>query len=294
MRGPGGLAPREQPRPGLTLRRVTVGIVFAIAAVLAVAELTDKDPEPPKSKVATAAGTTRTPSSSPAPPSPSKAPLPVAKAAAPTTPPTKPVVVPPPNPTFKSSSLAPAPSVPASKPTSPAPAPNPTFKPSAAASTLTRPRTESVVPRPAGNRTIPVGTSKTTAKVFAKIPLAPRDRAPIGHIAPSGLHVDRIALGTGYEANRCTGPSSRFPMDKVDEISVCLRAVHLRQGERLTVRWEREGLLMRTTRLYIPPKHAYRTRAGLRLRPGYTGRWTVRIMTADGTTELAAAPFDIS
>jgi hypothetical protein len=159
---------------------------------------------------------------------------------------------------------------------------------------LTRPRTEVAIERLPSSRTIPVGTDKTTAKTYAKIPLASRDRAPVGHIAPSGLHVDRIALGTGYDANRCTGTSTRFVVDTVEEINVCVRAVHLRQGERLTVRWEREGLVMRITRLYIPPRHAYRTRAGLRLRPGYAGRWNVRVMSGDGELELASAPFELS
>jgi hypothetical protein len=69
--------------------------------------------------------------------------------------------------------------------------------------------------------------------------------------------------------------------------------VHLRQKERLVVRWEKDGHVVRRTRLSVPPYHAYRTRAGLRLRTGYEGRWRVRIMSPSGKRELAAASFTV-
>jgi hypothetical protein len=168
-------------------------------------------------------------------------------------------------------------------------------------STATAP-TQSMVPRRSTPfiaverpvpRVVPHGTGAVTAKAFAKIPYSKYDRAPVGAIAHTGLHVDRITIGNGYEDSRCQGANDGFTVGRDAEVHVCLRVVHLRQKEKLVVRWEKDGQLMRRTRLPIPPYHAYRTRAGIRLRSGYEGRWRVRIMSPSGGRELAAATFTV-
>jgi hypothetical protein len=142
-------------------------------------------------------------------------------------------------------------------------------------------------------RVAPHGTGQLTAKAFSRIPVSRYDRAPVGAIAPSGLHIDRISIANGYEESRCKGAKNGFAVGRDAEIHVCLRVVHLRQQERLVVRWEKDGRVVRRTRLSIPPYHAYRTRAGLRLRSGYEGRWRVRIMTPKGGRQLATASFTV-
>ncbi len=142
------------------------------------------------------------------------------------------------------------------------------------------------------SRRPPDGTSKQRAKALARIPRGRRDQAPVGGIGGSGLHIDRISLGTSYSAGHCKGKEDDFPVGSRGVISLCIRAVHLRQRERVQVRWERQGRVVRRAWLTIPALHAYRTRATLRLRQGYQGHWRVRVLSNDGT-ELAQTTFTV-
>lgn len=129
-------------------------------------------------------------------------------------------------------------------------------------------------------------------KAFVRVPRGNGDGPPIGGVGRSGIHVDRIGVGTAYEKGICDGQSTTFSLQSADQAHVCFRVVHRRQAEVVTVRWERDGKLVKRTRMKIPSDHAYRTRAGLGLRKAFLGSWTVRVLDANGT-ELAAAQFDV-
>lgn len=153
---------------------------------------------------------------------------------------------------------------------------------------------EQVMPAalPWRRRNAPAGTGDEYAKAFKKIPKARDDKPPVGGIAASGLHVDRVNMGTKYARGRCGGETRHFRLRDDDYANVCFRVVHLRESEKVLVRWELNGKLVRRTWVPIPPAHAYRTRAGLRLQPSYRGNWQVRVMSRDGV-ELATQVFRV-
>jgi hypothetical protein len=145
----------------------------------------------------------------------------------------------------------------------------------------------------AGPRTAPPGTPAEIAKVFESLPVSQFDRPPVGKIGQSGIHVDRISMGTEYESSRCAGDPDGFSISKRQRANVCFRVVHDRnQPEQVRVLWQKDGGTVRRTTLSVPEVHAYRTRAFLVLRKEYAGRWTVRIMSMDGI-ELAAHAFGV-
>ena len=256
----------DAPRP--SLKKIVIGVLVALLAVVSAAELAGGDDEPPKVQVAalpTMGVDTRATDSPDAPARPAWA-----KKLEAVTSDDRDTV-----PEHRSG-------------TTPARTSAPTQ--SMAPARHSRPFVEVERPVP---RVVPHGTGSITAKAFAKIPYSKYDRAPVGAIAHTGLHVDRITVGNGYEDSRCQGANDGFTVGRDAEVHVCLRVVHLRQKEKLVVRWEKDGQLMRRTRLPIPPYHAYRTRAGIRLRSGYEGRWRVRIMSPSGGRELAAATFTV-
>jgi len=129
-------------------------------------------------------------------------------------------------------------------------------------------------------------------KAYVTMPRGSSDGPPIGGVGRSGIHIDRIGVGTAYEKGICDGQSSTFSLQSADQAHVCFRVVHRRQAETVTVRWERDGKLVKRTRMKIPADHAYRTRAGIGLRKAFLGAWTVRVVDAHGT-ELAVAQFDV-
>jgi hypothetical protein len=140
---------------------------------------------------------------------------------------------------------------------------------------------------------VPPGTPPEVAKAFASLPVTQFDRPPVGKIGKSGIHVDRISVGTEYESSRCRGRSDGFSISKRQRVNVCFRVVHDRsQTEQLRVLWQRDGGTVRRTTLSVPEVHAYRTRAFLVLRKEYAGRWTVRIMSMDGI-DLAEHAFSV-
>lgn len=151
---------------------------------------------------------------------------------------------------------------------------------------------EPLPPEPKVQRSAPPGTPEDHVKALRKIPHASSDRAPLGGIGPQGMHVDRIAMGTGYDDGVCTGPAGKFSAEDEDFANVCFRVVHPRVRQRVIVRWERDGMLVRRTFVAIEPSHAYRTRAVLPLRRSFRGDWTVRIVSLDGV-ELAAQTFEV-
>lgn len=254
--------------PRVSVKKIVIGILVAVLAVVSAAELLGGDDEPPKVQVAalpTMGADTRATEATDAPNQPAWAKK--LEAAA-------------------SNDRDALPEHRTGTATSPTKAPTQSMVP-------TRRSTPFVAVERPVPRVVPHGTGSITAKAFSKIPYSKYDRAPVGAIAHTGLHVDRITIGNGYEDSRCQGANDGFTVGRDAEVHVCLRVVHLRQKEKLVVRWEKDGQLMRRTRLPIPPYHAYRTRAGIRLRSGYEGRWRVRIMSPSGGRELAAATFTV-
>lgn len=148
------------------------------------------------------------------------------------------------------------------------------------------------VPTEADPREPPAGTPPEIAAVFRKLPVSPADRAPVGGVGASGVHIDGISMGAGYDNGQCTGESKRFSVSTDSKPSVCVRVVHQRQKEELVVQWEKKGGATRRGKLHVKALHAYRTRAYLMLRSEYIGDWTVRISSQDGV-ELAAYDFSV-
>ncbi|MCX4247530.1 DUF2914 domain-containing protein [Paraliomyxa miuraensis] len=148
-------------------------------------------------------------------------------------------------------------------------------------------------PEPAVQRSVPPGTDEDNAKALLKLPHAASDRPPLGGIGPMGMHVDRIAMGTEYEDGSCMGPTGKFSARDDDFANLCFRVVHPRTRQKVIVRWERGGKLVRRTFVTIDDSHAYRTRAVLPLRRRYRGEWTARVVSAEDGVELASQTFQV-
>lgn len=138
----------------------------------------------------------------------------------------------------------------------------------------------------------PEGTPDEIATVFKKLPVSPADRAPVGGVGLSGIHVDDVSMGNRYERNHCSGGEGSFSVGKGDLVNVCLRVVHQRQKEELSVVWQKVRGNARRGKIVVKPMHAYRTRAYLKLRSEYVGDWEVKVFSQDGI-QLARYPFTI-
>lgn len=125
-----------------------------------------------------------------------------------------------------------------------------------------------------------------------KLPKSERDRPPLDGVGVSGIHIDRLDLGSAYDRGVCQGSNRAYSADATKTVHVCFRAVHRRQTERVLVKWSKNGRLVRRAWVVIPASHAYRTRAGLRLRDSYVGSWTVSVESSDGV-ELASDDFKV-
>ena len=149
-----------------------------------------------------------------------------------------------------------------------------------------------VAPGDRGPREVPGGTSSAAARAFARLPVAIHDGPPVGAIGQSGIHVDRIWLGSKATKQGCEGKGDRFSITSGDQVNVCFRVVHGRSEEDVDVVWEKDGYVQRRRGVTIPALHAYRARAYLVLRGEYVGDWRVRIVSADGA-EVAEARFTV-
>jgi len=187
------------------------------------------------------------------------------------------------------------------EPVAPAPeseaAPPPDPEPPAKADVEPRPRAAEPAPADqrstANPRTPPRGTPADVAAVFVKLPVSPADLPPVGGIGRSGIHVDRIEMGSTYDKGLCGGIPDKFSLAKLERVNVCLRVVHPREEETVSIVWQKKDLgTARRGKIAIKPLHAYRTRAYLVLRKEYVGDWTVRILSGEGV-ELAAHRFTI-
>lgn len=180
-------------------------------------------------------------------------------------------------------------------PTPPAPpdvAPQPKLDVPNPEATPTPKRTPPEVDPNRDPREPPEGTPPEIAVVFKKLPVSPADRAPVGGVGKTGIHVDDVSMGRGYERSRCTGGDGSFSVSKDDLANICLRVVHQRQKEELSVVWQKLEGNARRGKIVVKPAHAYRTRAYLKLRSEYVGEWEVKIFS-DDAVELARYPFTV-
>jgi hypothetical protein len=149
-----------------------------------------------------------------------------------------------------------------------------------------------VPPRDGDPRQPPAGTPPEAAAAFLKLPVSPADRPPVGGIGASGIHVDRISVGSEYVDQDCGGKRDRFSVAAGDRVSVCVRVVHPREKEEVIVLWQKADGAARRGKMLVKPSHGYRTRAYLKLRSEYVGDWTVRILS-EGEVELAQHSFTV-
>lgn len=145
---------------------------------------------------------------------------------------------------------------------------------------------------PKNPRDAPPGTIDANAEALRRLPTARADKPPIGGVGTLGIHVDRVEMGSIYDAGKCSGHTTGFSAQRNDRVSICFRVVHPRTTQQVNVLWQRNGEVVRRTRMTIPAAHAYRTRAFIVLRDGDAGRWTVRVVSSDDV-ELARARFDV-
>ena len=138
----------------------------------------------------------------------------------------------------------------------------------------------------------PEGTPEEIAAVFKKLPVSPADRAPVGGVGKTGIHVDDVSMGSNYDRSRCEGGDGAFSVSKDDLANVCLRFVHQREKEEVSVVWQKVDGNARRGKIVVKPLHAYRTRAYLKLRSEYVGDWEVTVFSEDGV-ELARYPFTV-
>jgi len=139
----------------------------------------------------------------------------------------------------------------------------------------------------------PDGTPPAIARVFRRLPVSVHDGPPLEGIGATGIHIDRIWLGSKQDRRGCSGKTDDFSVDARNEVNVCFRVVHGRVEEDVDVIWELEGDLAKRRRgVTIPADHAYRSRSYLVLRREYVGDWRVRIFSVDGI-ELASTTFKV-
>ena len=128
----------------------------------------------------------------------------------------------------------------------------------------------------------PPGSPSAGVAALRKLPKGARDRPPLEGVGVSGIHIDRLDLGSSYDSGACQGSNRSYSADGIKTVHVCFRAVHRRQTERVLVKWSKNGRLVRRAWVVIPAAHAYRTRAGLRLRDSHVGAWSVTVESSDG------------
>ncbi|TPV94526.1 MAG: DUF2914 domain-containing protein [Myxococcales bacterium FL481] len=145
---------------------------------------------------------------------------------------------------------------------------------------------------PVDLRTPPMGTPAENGRAFRELPVAVEDRLPVGGVAKSGLHVDRISLGRASAAGRCIAGQRRFSIERRARPTICFRVVHDRVAEQVEVVWQQRQGTQRRTRVNVPPVHGHRTRAHLALRPEYVGDWTATVVS-DDAVDLAAVSFEV-
>jgi hypothetical protein len=113
-------------------------------------------------------------------------------------------------------------------------------------------------------------------------------------VTDKGTFIDELVVGDADKRGSCTSPRSTFSIAKDQRIYACFHITRPRAGDKLTVRWRKDGDTKR--RSFFPMTktvEATRTRAFMKVREGYEGTWSVHVTGPNGT-ELASATFTIA
>lgn len=185
-------------------------------------------------------------------------------------------VAPEPEPT---TAIAPEPEPPVEPepPAEPTPTPTPTTAKSG------NPRDPSV---------IPAGTPAANIKAFNKLPVVEGDGPPLGGIGVNGIHIDQLEVGKGWESSKCDLVGNVFTAGVDEKVNVCMRVIHPREEQELTIVWSRDGKVAQRSKVAVKAIRAYLTRGWLPVKTERIGKWTASIQTADGTV-LGEATFEI-
>jgi hypothetical protein len=139
---------------------------------------------------------------------------------------------------------------------------------------------------------IPAGTPAANAKAFAKLPVNKGDGPPIGGIGPDGIHIDALEVGKGWEKSRCDLVGNSFTAGVDEKVNVCMRVVHKRADDELTIYWEQDGKVAQRSKVTVKAIPAYLTRGWLPVTKSRVGKWKAVVKASDGTV-LGEASFEI-
>lgn len=139
----------------------------------------------------------------------------------------------------------------------------------------------------------PEGTPEEHIVAFTHLPLAKRDKAPVGGIGATGIHLDELELGRGWASSRCEELGTVFDARDDERVNLCFRVVHPREVESVTVEWARDGKLRQSIEVGVKASHAYLTRAWMPVSAGRAGDWTATVKSADGSV-LGQVAFEIA
>ncbi|KIG17276.1 hypothetical protein DB30_03459 [Enhygromyxa salina] len=140
---------------------------------------------------------------------------------------------------------------------------------------------------------LPAGTPDTHIEAFTNLRLGGKDKAPIGGVGASGIHLDELEVGKGWASSRCEQVGSEFVVDTDERVNVCFRVVHPREAEAVTLEWSRAGKVRQVIEVSVKPTHAYTTRAWMPVSAGRTGNWTATVKSEDGSV-LGQISFEIA
>jgi hypothetical protein len=140
---------------------------------------------------------------------------------------------------------------------------------------------------------LPADTPEAHVAAFTELPVTKRDKAPVGGVGASGIHLDELEVGKGWASSRCEDLGSQFVADVDTRVNVCFRVVHPREAEAVTLEWARAGKVRQVIEVGVRPTHAYLTRAWLPVTAGRAGEWTATIKSADGSV-LGRVEFEIA
>ena len=140
---------------------------------------------------------------------------------------------------------------------------------------------------------VPSETPAAHLAAFTRLPVAKRDKAPMGGVGATGIHLDELEVGKGWASSRCQDLGNRFDVGVDERVSVCFRVVHPRVEESLSLEWARDGKLRQVIRIGVAQTHAHLTRAWLPVTAGRAGDWTATVKSEDGST-LGQVTFTIA
>jgi hypothetical protein len=139
----------------------------------------------------------------------------------------------------------------------------------------------------------PEAAPEPEAEPQEKQPAPAGEPRALGGVTERGTFIDELVVGDADKGGSCTSPRHSFSIADDERIYACFHITLPREGDRLTVRWRRDGNTKR--RSFFPMTksvEATRTRAFMKVREGYEGAWSVHI-SGPGGTELDSAEFTI-